>query len=64
MKLKFIGKDGSCGLRHGEVYEVGIYCLPSEKSIRVIWIVGDRMKTCPYSSHAAFAENWEHVKEN
>lgn len=65
MKLKFIGKDGSMGLKHGEVYPVRILSLPSDKAILVEWPFGRfGVRRCPYSSPAAFAANWSEVKED
>lgn len=53
MKLRFIGKDGSMGLRHGAIYSVMVY--GSKEFIWVEWNEG----ACPYSSPKGFAENWE-----
>jgi hypothetical protein len=57
MILKFIGKDGSLGLKHGEKYKVtlktsGKYFIAT---IHVGWI----NQICPYGSVQAFAKNWE-----
>ena len=57
VKGRIIGQDGSCGFRHGEIYELRtqirqIYgwciCLYDKKSSN--W--------CPYSSLEAVLENW------
>lgn len=53
IKLKFIGKDGSMGLKHGTVYKVYIYTKCGK--IIVSW---DPNHSCPYSSPQALAENW------
>ena len=53
MKLKFIGTDGSMGLKHGQVYDVYIYT--KRGKIIVAW---DPNHWCPYSSPQALAENW------
>jgi hypothetical protein len=63
MILKFIGKDGSMGLRHGRKYSVSIETRGT--FIVVSWTsevgVGDKAKTqcCPYSSLQKLAENWQ-----
>lgn len=58
MNLKFIGTDGSMGLKHGEVYDVLIHCLFRDSYILVKWLDGYETRQCPYSSPAAFAANW------
>lgn len=58
MNLKFIGTDGSMGLRHGEVYDVLVSCMFRENYIFVKWLDGFETRQCPYSSPAAFAANW------
>lgn len=61
MLLRFIGKDGSMGLRHGRVYDVAIKAvMGSYGFIEVGWKTrGWRTEWCPYSSPAALAKNWE-----
>jgi hypothetical protein len=60
MKLRFIGADGSMGLKHGEIYEVNLgntYAL-----ITVYWMDKEGYATpCYYSSPQSFAKNWEAV---
>ena len=58
MNLKFIGTDGSMGLKHGEVYEVSVHCTFKDEVIRVKWYKHPNSIECPYSSPAAFAANW------
>ena len=59
MNLKFIGEDGSMGLKHGEVYDTSIVCTFHDKYITVKWLDHDGVfRLCPYSSPAAFAANW------
>lgn len=60
MKLKFIGKDWSMGLRHGEVYECEV--LSQAPYVWVFWYL-DRPDTrkCPYSSLKTLLQNWEEV---
>lgn len=64
MRLKFIGKDGSMGLRNGVTYPVRIISLPSDIAIYVQWSIGlGKTRTCPYLSPAAFAANWMIVED-
>ena len=51
MKLRFIGEDGSMGLKNGEAYDARIYI--RGKVGRVM------TRSCPYSSTKAFAQNWD-----
>ena len=67
MKLRFIGADGSMGLKHGEVYETrpnGRFC------DRYFWLDvahihndghSEIIAVGPYSSPQSFAKNWEAV---
>ena len=58
MKLRFIGEDGSMGLKNGEAYDARIY--NRGKFLWVEWKVGRFMtRSCPYSSTKAFAQNWD-----
>lgn len=59
MKLKFIGADGSMGLRHGEIYKVRIFS--SGECIVVEVHRGNGAYGCPYSSLIKLCENWEDV---
>ena len=55
MKLRFIGRDGSLGLRHRKIYNVNI---TSDKGFIVVhWNGG----LCPYSAPQSFAKNWKEV---
>ena len=56
MKMKFIGKDGSMGFRHGCVYDIVVTITDSKNiSLRC-----DELKVrCPYGSMNAFLKNWE-----
>lgn len=57
MKLKFIGEDGSMGLRFGGVYDARIFI--QGKFLWVEWKASlFSVKKCPYSSTKAFAQNW------
>lgn len=53
MYLKFIGKDGSMGLRYGQVYKIYI-----TSSGDLIWTMFEYGEMCPYSSPQSFAANW------
>ena len=59
MILKFIGKDGSMGLKHGKNYMVSIHTSLDGKYICVQWQGKDKPCVCPYSSPQSFAANWE-----
>ena len=63
MKLKFIGEDGSMGLRAGEVYDTRIFikgeCLWVEWKVNLYTV-----KSCPYISTQSFAQNWELPRYN
>lgn len=55
MKLRFIGKNGSMGLVHGEIYDVKIM----SNSIYILAYWSTCPHPCPYSSPQTFAANWE-----
>lgn len=56
---RFIGRDGSMGLRHGRYYEITIYGKPDEDLIFVEWIGYDGfLWKCPYGSIEALMQNW------
>lgn len=59
MLLKFIGKNGSMGLRNGCVYDC--YISTRGNHIYVTWNTGLGCVTmdCPYESISALNENWE-----
>lgn len=57
MKLRFVGEDGSLGLKHGKVYDVTI-----GTTSQYLWVSWDSAD-CPYTSTQAFAENWQIPKE-
>lgn len=54
--LRFIGADGSMGLKHGHIYPVKVYGVLGK--IIVDW---DNSR-CPYSSPSSFAANWAKVE--
>lgn len=65
MYLKFIGKNGSMRLSHGEVYNVNV-----KTKSDYIWVTIPMFEfrekvfgkwECPYSSPQTFSENWEKV---
>jgi hypothetical protein len=59
MKLRFIGIDGSMGLRYGETYKVRVFS--SGEYIVVEVHRGNGAYGCPYSSLVKLCENWEDV---
>ena len=59
MLLRFIGKDGSMGLKHGRNYKVIIGTSSDNKHITVKWQSENGLCVCPYSSPQSFASNWE-----
>lgn len=62
MLLRFIGEDGSMGLRKGKVYKCSIRTFGS--LFWVTWDDNDPINaTCPYSSFKKLFENWEEVGE-
>lgn len=70
MKARFIGKDGSMGLTHGNVYEIVLYDIGGQPIVswRCMRISKFGMplfykESCPYSSFKTLAENWEVVEE-
>ncbi len=56
MYMKFIGKDGSMGLKHGKTYSVRI-----ESRYPYIWVVWGAGKACPYDSMYGLRANWKEV---
>lgn len=58
MNLRFIGADGSLGLKHGELYKVTLKTIGKYliATIHTGWISDT---VCPYGSVQAFAKNWE-----
>jgi hypothetical protein len=51
-RLKFIGENGSMGLKTGRKYNVTVFKFPDY--IAVMWLPG----TCIYSSQENFLKNW------
>lgn len=59
VSLRFIGEDGSMGLRKGKTYLVRI----CTKLGRIVVIWGKNGEhACPYSSLKALCENWEDAR--
>lgn len=52
MYLRFIGANGSMGLKYGNVYNVEIY-----EDKKYIWVNWGKNK-CPYVSFENLATNW------
>lgn len=66
MFARFIGKNGSMGLKHGEVYEISLseyHGLPCVHWAKLSGFLSLRNSEdpCPYSSFKTLAENWEIV---
>lgn len=67
MKLRFIGEDGSMGLRYGRIYICRIGTSMELLSMNeCIWVEFDTgtsrgVRRCPYSSIKKLLENWEEV---
>jgi hypothetical protein len=53
MQLKFIGTDGSMGLKRDNVYDVRI-----QSGESMIWVDIINLCKCPYESPQSFAANW------
>lgn len=57
MYMKFIGKDGSMGLKHGRFYNTKNFS--KNGLIFVQWVNNFHgIKCCPYKSPQSFAANW------
>lgn len=63
----FIGRDGSMGLRHGEVYMLNIAEQPFNR-ISVTWLEdkpfwkgGPSFRVSIYSSEETFRQNWKEL---
>ena len=54
--VKFIGEDGSMGLRHGKFYSVKVSSGYYEGK-RCLWVFF-RGGACPYYGFEALADNW------
>ena len=55
--FKFIGENGSMGLKKGRVYEI-----KTSISHDLLWVTWDD-NSCPYKNLETFLQNWEEVKE-
>ena len=60
MYMRFIGKNGSMGLKHGKVYKTKIHSF--NNFIFVSWSDGWCSDRCPYESPQSLAANWEMYK--
>ena len=56
MKFRFIGKDGSMGLKKGSIHTI-------KTSIKqnLLWVTWED-NSCPYTNLEKFFENWEMVR--
>lgn len=57
MRLRFIGLNGSMGLKFGQIYRLTVH--PWHNGVRVTSPV-----ICPYDSDASFWRNWAHPNED
>lgn len=56
IRLRYIGRDGSMGLRKGSIYYVSIYTI--QGAICVHW----GFAYCPYLSLTTLLQNWEELQ--
>ena len=56
MKCEFIGKDGSMGLKKGNIYNI-----KTTITQNLLWVHWDR-NGCLYSNLEKFLENWKVIK--
>lgn len=61
-EYKFIGKNGSLGLRNDRIYIVVNKYFYHFDTILSRIIDGDKVIYCEYSSKNAFNNNWEEIK--
>lgn len=60
ISYKFIGKDGSMGLKNGEIYKIFLDKKWYKKQVRVHILCPDhRCFICTYNSMKTFKQNWE-----
>ena len=59
MRFKFIGKDGSMGLKYGKIYKVSIRTIQDQ--IWIFWIDDFPFAGCPYDSLQMLLTNWQEV---
>ena len=59
MRARFIGTDGSLGLRHGRIYNIKLF--PSRAKFLIVQIKTDWISdtVCPYKTLMGFYDNWE-----
>lgn len=65
-KARFIGEDGSLGLRHGSVYTIWITDRKPYDDKDGYWVEIDKFfytQSCPYDTASSFFKNWKFVEE-
>lgn len=61
IKARFIGEDGSMGLKRGRVYLIQLYTLNGHICVSWTTSSGRQNKVCPYSSLKTLCANWESI---
>lgn len=54
--MKFIGEDGSMGLRHGQTYKVKTFYKNG-----YLYVKWGLFRMCPYESMKSLYKNWEDI---
>jgi hypothetical protein len=58
-RYKFIGRDGSLGLKKGNYYVIDLKTNIFTKKVLAYIYDGKFITTCPYTSIKTFKQNWE-----
>lgn len=57
---QFIGKDGSCGLKRGQIYRIEIVENPQDRYRFRVWVNG---RGIPYDTMNGIRKNWEIIRD-